>query len=247
MSNTNTADQVIIGGQSFTLAPIVIKRNIKTKVDEKGNAVDPNAPVPVVDGKPVVYKSKMLPQDYTIIGPLLQTAAEAADFIKATIIEAETREAGGGIALAKVYLEDRLEAASEHNFDLESGKADVTGWQKQITSAEAPRSAALSMDALTKGIAAIAPEMAQMAAHMGTSDGWKDYRGEDGNPVYATQDEFLLRFDAIQKRLNNYVKLIEQKNLAMAANKAKRDAKAEQARKAAAALAAGAPSPQPAH
>lgn len=246
MSNTNT-DQVIIGGQAFTLAPIKIKRNIKTKINDKGEPVDPNAPVPVVDGKPVVYKSKMLPQDYIIVGPLLETATAAADFIKATIIEAETREAGGGLALARVYLEDRLEAASEHNFDLESGKSDVAGWQKQITSAEAPRSAALSMDALTKGIAAIAPEMAQMAAHMGTSDGWKDYKGEDGQPVYATQDEFLLRFDAIQKRLNNYVKLIEQKNLAMAANKAKRDAKAEQARKAAAALAAGAPSPVPSH
>lgn len=208
MSNTIT-----IGSQEFELAAVEVKKNVRVKNPDK----------------PGKYKQEE--QGVIVIMPVVNDRHDLARLFGAMLDESEAQGVGNGLKLGLKLVLPHLEDASDAGFNQETGSEDVAKYKLTLASPTRPRSAGETLDSINQQLAIAGPELAVLSEVRFTADGWKKLvNQETGAPLFASQDQYLLRYMEVLKEINYLATLLSAKQKALAEMKAKREDKAAAAK-----------------
>lgn len=200
---------------------------VKTRVKEKG-----------ADGK-----NKFVEKDHPVVGPVIETATDAANFASGLFMAAEAKAPGAGLKLFSAIFSARIQDASDEAFDSKTGEHDESKIVEHTLAAERPRSSGQKLEDINKLVAELVPELIQLGA---ASDGdkWQGLVNPVTNePLFASKDAYALRLVAVQTELQKLLAVKAQKEERQKEIRIKKEAKAEAAKAALAAAAAPAPAP----
>jgi len=206
-------------------------RAVKTRVKEKG-----------ADGK-----NKFVEKDHPVVGPVVETAVEAANFTGGLIMAAEAKAPGAGLKLFQAIFAARIQDASDEAFDAKTGEHSEAKIVEHTLASERPRSSGQKLEDINKLVAELVPELIQLGA-ASEGDKWQSLVNPVTNePLFSGKDAYALRLVAVQTELQKLLAVKAQKEERQKEIRLKKEAKAEAAKAALAKAAAPAPAPEPAH
>ena len=202
-------------------------RAVKTRVKEKGT-----------DGK-----NKFVEKDHPVVGPVVETAVEAANFTSGLIMAAEAKAPGAGLKLFQAIFASRIQDASDEAFDAKTGEHSEAKIVEHTLASERPRSSGQKLEDINKLVAELVPELIQLGA-ASEGDKWQGLVNPVTNePLFSSKDAYVLRLSAVQTELQKLLAVKSQKEEHQKQIRLKKEAKAEAAKAALAAAAAPAPAP----
>jgi hypothetical protein len=190
-------------------------------------------------------KSKMVEKDHPVVGPVIESAIEAANFASGVIMAAEVKAPGAGLKLFNAIFASRIQDASDEAFDSKTGEHDEAKIIEHTLASERPRSSGQKLEDINKLVAELVPELIQLG---GASEGdkWTSLVNPVTNErLFATKDAYALRLVAVQTELQKLLAVKAQKEERQKEIRLKKEAKAQAAKEALAKAAA--PTPAPAH
>lgn len=188
-------------------------------------------------------KNKFVEKDHPVVGPVIESAVEAANFTSGLFMAAEAKAPGAGLKLFQTIFESRIIEASDEAFDAKTGEHDEAKIIAHTLASERPRSSGQKLEDINKLVAELVPELIQLGA---ASDGdkWQGLVNPVTNePLFASKDAYALRLVAVQTELQKLLAVKAQKEERQKEIRQKKEAKAEAAKAALAKAAAPAPAP----
>jgi hypothetical protein len=190
-------------------------------------------------------KNKFVEKDHPVVGPVIESAVEAANFTSGLFMAAEAKAPGAGLKLFQTIFNDRIIEASDEAFDAKTGEHDETKIIALTLASERPRSSGQKLEDINKLVAELVPELIQLGA-ASEGDKWQGLVNPVTNePLFTSKDAYALRLVAVQTELQKLLAVKAQKEERQKEIRQKKEAKAAAAKEALAKAAA--PAPAPAH
>ena len=188
-------------------------------------------------------KNKFVEKDHPVVGPVIESAVEAANFTSGLLMAAEAKAPGAGLKLFQTIFNDRLIEASDEAFDAKTGEHDEVKLIAHTLAAERPRSSGQKLEDINKLVAELVPELIQLGA-ASEGDKWQGLVNPVTNePLFASKDAYALRLVAVQTELQKLLAVKAQKEERQKEIRQKKEAKAAAAKEALAKAAAPASAP----
>ena len=188
-------------------------------------------------------KNKFVEKDHPVVGPVIESAVEAANFTSGLFMAAEAKAPGAGLKLFQTIFNDRIIEASDEAFDAKTGEHDEAKIIAHTLASERPRSSGQKLEDINKLVAELVPELIQLGA-ASEGDKWQGLVNPVTNePLFASKDAYALRLVAVQTELQKLLAVKAQKEERQKEIRQKKEAKAEAAKAALAKAAAPAPAP----
>ena len=195
MSDTNTVPAkrsfITLGNESFGL--VMVKRKFKQR------KADPANP-----GKHILIDAE---EQFGAPGVTADEQAFTVDTFPALfgglIKHAESLEAGRGVKLAHVLLDEHLQDSYEAAYNAESGTFDKAVYLKELGSITSARSKGHSLKDIDAELSLLACELAALSRVASTPDGWQSIKHpETGAPTFESRAKFNLRLSELFIRID---------------------------------------------